>query len=74
MKGVTFLTDETNKKRLLQIDVKEIARNPEKFEDDSEWFSAPSLKFEDLLDIVIAEARKDEPKISWEVAKKKLKK
>lgn len=60
MKGVTFLTDETNKKRLLQIDVKEIARNPE--------------KFEDLLDIVIAEARKDEPKIYWETAKKKLKK
>jgi hypothetical protein len=60
MKGVTFLTDETNKKRLLQIDVKEVARNPE--------------KFEDLLDIVIAEARKDEPKISWEAAKKKLKK
>lgn len=60
MKGVTFLTDETNKKRLLQIDVKEIAKNPE--------------KFEDLLDIVIAEARKDEAKISWETAKKKLKK
>ena len=60
MKGVTFLTDETNKKRLLQIDVKEIAKNPE--------------KFEGLLDIVIAEARKDEPKISWEAAKKKLKK
>lgn len=60
MKGVTFLTDETNKKRLLQIDVKEIAKNPE--------------KFEDLLDIVIAEARKDEPKVSWEAAKKKLKK
>ncbi len=60
MKGVTFLTDETNKKRLLQIDVKEIAKNPE--------------KFEDLLDVVIAEARKDEPKISWERAKKKLNK
>ncbi len=60
MKGVTFLADETNKKRFLQIDVKEIAKNPE--------------KFGDLLDIVIAEARKDEPKISWETAKKKLKK
>jgi len=60
MKGVTFLTDETNKKRLLQIDVKEIAKNPD--------------KIEDLLDIVIAEARKDEPKISWANAKKRLKK
>jgi hypothetical protein len=60
MKGVTFLTDETNKKRLLQIDIKEIAKNPE--------------KFEDLMDVVIAESRKDEPKISWEEAKKKLKK
>lgn len=60
MKGVTFLTDETNKKKLLQVDIKEVAKNPE--------------KFEDLLDVIIAEARKDEAKIPWAEAKKKLKK
>jgi hypothetical protein len=60
MKGVTFLKDEKNNKRILQIDVKEIAKNPS--------------QFEDLMDVVIAEARKDEKKISWDIAKKQLKK
>jgi hypothetical protein len=60
MKGVTFLKDEKNNKQILQIDVKEIAKNPN--------------KFEDLMDVVIAEARKDEKKIAWDVAKKQLKK
>jgi hypothetical protein len=60
MKGVTFLKDEKNKKQILQIDVKEIAKNPS--------------KFEDLMDVVIAEARRDEKKITWEAAKKQLKK
>lgn len=60
MKGVTFITDETNKKRYVQFDIKEVAKNPE--------------KFEDLLDIIVAESRKNEKKVSWEDAKKKLKK
>ena len=60
MKGVTFLKDEKNNKQILQIDVKEIAKNPS--------------KFEDLMDVVIAEARKDEKKVTWENAKKQLKK
>jgi len=60
MKGITFLKDEKSNKKILQIDVKEVAKNPE--------------KFEDLLDIIIAEARKDEKTIPWETAKKQLKK
>lgn len=60
MKGVTFLKDEKTNKQILQIDVKEVAKNPS--------------KFEDLMDVIIAEARKDEKKISWETAKKQLKK
>jgi hypothetical protein len=60
MKGVTFLKDEKNNKQILQIDVKEVAKNPS--------------KFEDLMDVIIAEARKDEKKVSWETAKKQLKK
>jgi hypothetical protein len=60
MKGVTFLKNEKTNRQILQIDAKEIAKNPS--------------KFEDLMDVVIAEARKDEKKVSWEVAKKQLKK
>lgn len=59
MKGVTILKDEKNNK-ILQVDVKEIAKNPG--------------KFEDLMDVIIAEARKDEKKIPWEDAKKQLRK
>ena len=60
MKGITFFKDEKNNKQILQIDIKEVAKNP--------------AKFEDLMDVVIAEARKNEKKISWETAKKQLKK
>jgi len=60
MKEITFLKNEKNNRQILQIDVKEIAKN--------------SSKFEDLMDIIIAEARKDEKKISREAAKKQLKK
>ena len=60
MKGVTILTDEKKKRKILQVDIKEVAKNPE--------------KFEDLLDVIIAEARKGEKKIPWEKAKQQLKK
>jgi hypothetical protein len=60
MKGVTILTDEKKKKKILQADIKEIAKNPG--------------QFEDLLDVLIAESRKEEKKISWDAAKKQLKK
>jgi hypothetical protein len=60
MKGVTILKDEKSNKKILQADVAEIAKNPS--------------KFEDLIDVIIAESRKEEKKISWETAKKQLKK
>jgi hypothetical protein len=60
MKGVTILTDEKKKRKILQVDIKEVAKNPN--------------DFEDLIDVLIAESRKDEKKISWEAAKKQLKK
>ena len=60
MKGVTILTDEKKKRKILQVDIKEVAKNPN--------------DFEDLIDVLIAESRKDDKKISWEAAKKQLKK
>jgi hypothetical protein len=60
MKGVTILTDEKKKRKILQVDIKEVAKNPD--------------EFEDLIDVLVAESRKDEKKISWETAKKQLKK
>jgi hypothetical protein len=60
MKGITFLKDQTNNKDLLQIDIAAFAKSPG--------------RLEDLIDIIIAEARKNEKKVSWESAKKQLKK
>jgi deoxycytidylate deaminase len=60
MKGVTVLTDEMNKKKILQADIKEVVKNPQ--------------QFEDFLDVLIAEYRNEEKKISRDRAKKQLKK
>ncbi len=60
MKGVTFITDETRKKRFVQIELEAI----EKYEED----------VHDLIDAIIAESRRDEPKKSWEEVRKSLKK
>ena len=60
MKGVVILKDERTNRKILQIDIKEIAKNPD--------------EFEDLIDVLVAETRKDEPKKSWEEVKKNLKK
>jgi hypothetical protein len=60
MKGVTILTDEKKKRRILQVDIKEVAKNPD--------------QFEDLIDVLVAEARKDEKSIDWNEAKKTLRK
>ena len=60
MKSVIILKDEKTNRKILQIDIKEIAKNPD--------------EFEDLIDVLVAEARKDEPKKSWEEVKKNLKK
>ena len=60
MKGVTILTDEKNRRKIVQVDIKEIARNPN--------------EFEDLIDVLVAESRRNEPKVSFETVKKNLKK
>ena len=58
MKGVSYITDSSNKKKSVIIDLKVIENNQE--------------AIEDLLDVIVAESRKDEPTISWEQLKKKL--
>ena len=60
MKGVTIFKDEKNNKRFLQVDLKEIEKYPD--------------EFEDMIDMLVAEERKDEKEVSWEKAKKQLKK
>ncbi len=59
MKGVSFVTDETKKRRYAQIDLKGIA----KYDDSA---------IEDLMDLIIAESRKDEKSIPWESLKSEL--
>ncbi|MDH5475729.1 MAG: hypothetical protein OEX22_08580 [Cyclobacteriaceae bacterium] len=59
MKGVTFITDETHNKRFVQIDIDQLEKHQN--------------KVEDLLDVIIAESRKDDDEISWEEVKEQLK-
>jgi hypothetical protein len=59
MKGITFITDETRKKRFVQIDLEQLEKH--------------QGEIEDLLDVIIAESRKDDETISWEDLKKQLK-
>ncbi|MCF8451423.1 MAG: hypothetical protein K9G49_16240 [Taibaiella sp.] len=60
MKGVSFITDDNNQRTAVIIELKTIEKHQE--------------EVEDLLDVIIAESRKDEPKRSWEDVKKSLKK
>ena len=60
MKGVNFITDENNKRKAVIIELKTIEKHQE--------------EVEDLLDVIIAESRKDEPKRNWDDVKKSLKK
>ncbi len=50
MKGVSILYDEVRKKRIVQIDMDSIAKDPE--------------ALEDLMDVLVAESRRNEPTIS----------
>lgn len=59
MKGVSYITDGKNRKKAVVIDIKLIETNEE--------------AVQDLLDVIIAEARKEDPKKSWEEVKKSLK-
>lgn len=60
MKGVTILKNEKNNRKIVQFDVKEIAKSP--------------AKFEDLLDVLVAEERSNEKDVSWKDVKAQLKK
>jgi hypothetical protein len=60
MKSATFLTDKKRNREILQIDLKTLSKYPE--------------EVEDLVDVIIAESRKNEKSISMEEAKKILKK
>ena len=60
MKGITIFKDEKNNRKVLQVDIKEVAKHP--------------TQFEDLMDVLVAEARKDEKEIGWSAAKKQLRK
>ena len=60
MKGVSFITDEKNIRTAVVIDMKTLEKHEE--------------QVEDLLDGIIATARKDEATISWEQVKKNLRK
>ncbi|MBX2971884.1 MAG: hypothetical protein KF797_02175 [Flavobacteriales bacterium] len=58
MKGVTFLKDETNKRHLVQIDMKLLQGDAE--------------QVEDLIDLLVAESRKDDEKLEWADVRKRL--
>ena len=60
MKGLTFITDETSKKRFAQVDLSALSKHEE--------------VIEDLIDIIISESRKSEEKIPIEEVKRQLKK
>ena len=60
MKGVSFVTNAKNEKNAVQIDLKQLQRHQH--------------EIEDILDVVIAESRKDDEDVSWEDAKRELKK
>ena len=59
VKGISYITDSKNRKKAVVIDFKTI----EKYDEN----------LEDLFDVILAEARKDEPSSSWDDVKKKLK-
>lgn len=60
MKSVTILTDKKRNRNIMQIDLKTLSKHPE--------------EVEDLVDVIIAESRKNEKDISFADAKKMLKK
>lgn len=60
MKGVTFVTNDRDEKVAVQIDMKTLGKHQN--------------AIEDLLDIVVAESRKNDEDVSWTDAKKELKK
>ncbi len=60
MKGISYITDERNRKKAVVIDLKIIEQHEE--------------EVHEFIDVLIAESRKDDDVISWEDAKKQLSK
>jgi hypothetical protein len=60
MAALTFITDETHNRRYVQIDLAEVAE----INDD---------QLEEMMDIIIAEARKEDEKIKIEDLENQLK-
>jgi hypothetical protein len=60
MKGVSFVTNDKNKRIAVQIDLKLLHKHQE--------------EIEDILDVIIAENRKGDEDVRWEDAMRELKK
>ena len=60
MKGITYIKDKSNRKKAIVIELKSIKKNEE--------------EIHELFDALVAESRSDDELISWEDAKKQLKK
>ena len=59
MKGISYITDEANKRKSLVIDLKAIENHGE--------------EIHEFIDVLVAESRRNDETISWEDAKKHLK-
>lgn len=60
MKGISFITDDKNQKQAVVIDLQTIKKNDE--------------DVHEFIDLLVAESRKGDKMISWEEAKKRLRK
>ncbi len=60
MKGVSYLTDNKNRKKAVVIDLKTIEKDEE--------------SIHEFIDVLVAESRKNDKLIDWEEAKRQLKK
>ncbi|MEK6782925.1 MAG: hypothetical protein AABY93_14600 [Bacteroidota bacterium] len=60
MKGISYLTDNKNRKKAVVIDLKTIEKDEE--------------SIHEFIDVLVAESRKNDKLIDWEDAKRQLKK
>lgn len=60
MKGIQYISDENNQRKAVIIDLKTLIQKPN--------------QVEDALDALVAESRKEEPRLDWEKVKKVLRK
>ena len=60
MKGISYITDDKNRKKAVVIEMKTLVQYDE--------------QIEDLFDVIIAESRAEDPNVAWEEVKIQLKK